>query len=239
MRSVRMTASDLRALDGFRTLSEAAGVALMAQARRKSFAPRAPLFREGEQANGIFIVLDGKVRVVRTSRGRRHVLHTESRGGTLGEAPLFDREPYPASAIAWTEVESLYIDRDSIERAIRSSPEIALFFLSRLASRVRILLDRVDRLATASVSARMCAYLCDQAERADGAIVAITQESLAEELGTVREVVMRTLTSLRKRGVITAAGRGRIEIVDRAALRELAVGGAKETKVPERRGGGR
>src|SRR4051812_30329428 len=132
-----MTASELRALDGFRTLSEAAAGALVAQARRKSFAPRAPLFREGESAHGIFIVLDGKVRVVRTSRGRRHVLHTESRGGTLGEAPFFDHEPYPASAIAWTAVESLYIDRGGIERAVRSAPEVALFFLARLAGRVR------------------------------------------------------------------------------------------------------
>jgi CRP-like cAMP-binding protein len=70
----------------------------------------------------------------------------------------------------------------------------------------------------------MCAYLLDQADRSEGAIVAITQESLAEELGTVREVVMRTLRSLRKRQIIATAGRGKIAIVDRPALRALAAG---------------
>jgi CRP-like cAMP-binding protein len=55
-------------------------------------------------------------------------------------------------------------------------------------------------------------------------IVAITQESLAEELGTVREVVMRALRALRKRRIIASAGRGKIEIVDRSALREVASG---------------
>jgi CRP-like cAMP-binding protein len=214
--------AELRSLDGFRSLTEAAARVLVANARRRSFAPREPLFREGESAHGIFIVLGGKVRVVRTSRGRRHVLHTERRGGTLGEAPFFDHDPYPASAIAWTAAETLYIDRNCIERALRGSPELALFFLSRLAGRVRLLLDRIDRLATASVGARMCAYLLDQAERSDGSIVTITQESLAEELGTVREVVMRTLGSLRKRRIIATAGRGKIEIVDRSALRALA-----------------
>ena len=223
--------SELRSLHGFQSLTEASAAALVGHARRRSFAPREPLFREGEPAHGIFVVLDGKVRVVRTSRGRRHVLHTELRGGTLGEAPFFDHEPYPVSAIAWTTVVTLYLDRSCVERAMRSCPEIALFFLSRLAGRVRLLLDRVDRLATASVTTRMCAYLLDQVEHSDGSVVAITQESLAEELGTVREVVMRALRALRKRRIIASAGRGRIEIVDLWALREVA--SRQETKVPE------
>jgi CRP-like cAMP-binding protein len=99
------------------------------------------------------------------------------------------------------------------------SPEISSFFLARLAGRVRLLLDRVDRLATADVSTRLCAYLVEQATRTDALVVVITQESLAEELGTVREVVMRTLRVLRERGIIRAAGRGRIEILDLDALR--------------------
>ncbi|HEY2897767.1 MAG TPA: Crp/Fnr family transcriptional regulator [Gemmatimonadaceae bacterium] len=217
-----IAASELRSLHGFHSLTEAAATALATHARRRSFAAREPLFREGDEAHGIFVVLDGKVRVVRTSRGRRHVLHTEMRGGTLGEAPFFDHDPYPVSAVAWTPVVALYLDRGCVERAVRSCPELALFFLSRLAERVRLLLDRVDRLATASVSTRMCAYLLEQAERSDGSLVAITQESLAEELGTVREVVMRALRSLRKRRIIASAGRGKIEIVNLPALRELA-----------------
>ena len=51
--------------------------------------------------------------------------------------------------------------------------------------------------------------------------IAITQESLAEELGTVREVVMRTLRALRQRGLIRSAGRGKIEVLDAARLRML------------------
>jgi CRP-like cAMP-binding protein len=222
MSRLSVTADGLRALGGFQSLPELAATALVAHARIRSFAPEESLFREGERSHGIFVVLTGQVRVVRTSRGRRHVLHTERRGGTLGEAPFFDGEPYPATAIAWTPVDALYIDRDCIERALRTSPDVALFFLSRLAGRVRLLVDRADRLATADVGTRMCAYLLDQATRSENSIVSITQESLAEELGTVREVVMRTLRSLRKRRIIGTAGRGKIEILDRAALRAMA-----------------
>jgi CRP/FNR family transcriptional regulator, dissimilatory nitrate respiration regulator len=214
-------ADELRSLDTFRGLPAAAATALEAQAVPRTFAPDEPLFREGSDARGIFIVLEGEVRVVRTSRGRRHVLHTERRGGTLGEAPVFDGHPYPATAIAATAVGALYIDRAALDRAIRASPEIAWFFLSRLAGRVRLLLERVDRLATAPVNARLCGYLLEQASPG-GSIVTITQEGLAEELGTVREVVVRTLRILRERGAIRSAGRGRIEIVDVAALRAAA-----------------
>jgi CRP-like cAMP-binding protein len=90
---------------------------------------------------------------------------------------------------------------------------------------VRLLLDRVDGLATAQVSTRLSAYLLDQLSRTRDPIVAITQESLAEELGTVREVVMRTLRVLRAAGVIRGAGRGRIEILDPQALRARASAG--------------
>jgi CRP-like cAMP-binding protein len=217
-----ISAEALRALDGFRAISEGAAAALIERARLRSYSAGDSLFREGGVANGIFVVLDGEVRVVRTSRGRRHVLHTERRGGTLGEAPFFDHQPYPVSAIAWTSVRALYFDRACVERAVRTTPDVALFFLSRLAGRVRLLLDRVDRLATADVEMRLCAYLLGEVQRTNGSIVKITQASLAEELGTVREVVMRALRALRKQNIIASAGRGQIEIVDRAALRALA-----------------
>ena len=216
-----MTADALRALDGFGALPQGAAAALAANGRTRSFATSDALFREGDAAHGIFIVLEGEVRVVRASRGRRHVFHTERRGGTLGEAPFFDGAPYPATAIAQTAVEVLYVDRDGLSRAQRTSPDVALFFLGRLAGRVRLLLDRIDRLATADVETRLCAYLLERDALAENSIIGITQESLAEELGTVREVVVRALRSLRERHIIKSLGRGRIEVVDRAALRAM------------------
>lgn len=216
-----MTADELRALDGFGALPQGAATALAANGRTRSFSAGDSLFREGDAAHGIFVVLEGEVRVVRASRGRRHVFHTERRGGTLGEAPFFDGAPYPATAIAQTAVEVLYVDRDGLNRAHRASPDIALFFLGRLAARVRILLDRIDRLATADVETRLCQYLLERDALAENAIIAITQESLAEELGTVREVVVRALRLLRERQIIKSAGRGKIAVVDRVALQAI------------------
>ena len=222
----------LRLLDGFEALSADAARGLAATAVPRAYAPGEALFHEGGEAHGIFVIVEGEVRVVRTSRGRRHVLHTERRGGTLGEAPVFDHHPYPATAIAATQVSTLYIGRPALERALRTTPEIASFFLGRLAARVRLLLDRVDRLATAHVSTRLSAYLLEQSARSGDSVVTITQESLAEELGTVREVVMRTLRVLRDQRIIRSAGRGRIEVLDAAALRTAATHAGQEGPGP-------
>ena len=219
---MRATASLLRALESFHQLSYAALAAVESGAVRNTSARGATLFREGDAAHGVFIVLSGEVRVVRSSRGRRYVLHVEGAGGTLGEAPVFDRGPYPVTAIAHGAVDALYIASDPLERAIRGSPELGLFFLRRLGGRVRALLERVDGLATAHVSTRLAAFLLEHAARTGSRLVAMTQESLAEELGTVREVVVRSMRALRDDGCIRTAARGQIEILDVDALRMAA-----------------
>ncbi|HEY7860759.1 MAG TPA: Crp/Fnr family transcriptional regulator [Gemmatimonadaceae bacterium] len=219
---MRATASLLRTLESFRTLSDAALDTLELGAVRKSYGGSATLFREGDAAHGVFVVLSGEVRVVRSSRGRRYVLHVESAGGTLGEAPLFDHGPYPVTAVAHGAVDALYIARDALERAIRGSPELGLFFLARLGGRVRVLLERVDGLATARVATRLAAFLLENAVRTGSPLIAMTQESLAEELGTVREVVVRSMRALRDDGCIRTVARGHIEILDLDALRLAA-----------------
>ncbi len=209
-------------LDGFRSLPAPAAAAFASRARLRRFAAGEALFREGDESHGIFVILDGEVRVVRISRGRQHVLHVERTGGTLGEVPFFDRHPYPATAIAHSIVDAAYLDRIAIADAMRSSPEVALFFLGRLAKRIREFADRLDGLATADVRARLSGFLLEQLAIADGPVVTMTQRELAEELGTVREVVMRALRAMRAERILRSAGKGRIEVLDVHALRRLA-----------------
>ena len=114
------TNSSLANLEGFRALPAVAAAAMTSHARNRRFAPGEVLFREGDESHGIFVVLEGEVRVVRVSRGRQHVLHTEQKGGTLGEVPFFDRKPYPATAIAWTAVDTAYLNRSAVSASIRS-----------------------------------------------------------------------------------------------------------------------
>jgi CRP-like cAMP-binding protein len=218
--------SDLRRLPLFAGISDAACRALAARAVRRDYAAGDTLFTAGQEARGLYIVVRGRVRVVRDGSGRRHVLHEEAAGGTLGEVPLFEGGGYPATAVAAKQTTCLVVGRDAIGAAMRSDPELAWRFLARLAGRVRTLVERVDGLAARSVPQRLAALLvARQLESREGdrsVTLGGTQQEVAEELGTVREVVVRAVRALREAGAIDALGRGRYEVRDVRRLREIA-----------------
>lgn len=179
------------------------------------------IFRAGETAAGLMVVLEGKVRVMRRAGDRAQIVHVETVGGTLGEVPMFGGGTYPATAVAAEPTVCAVIARDVLVAAVKSNPESAFVLLERMAHRVRELVERLERTALRPVSARLAEFLIGRADARGRATIAIgmTQQQLAEELGTVREVVVRELHALRAAGLVRSLGGGRFEIVDAPALR--------------------
>lgn len=218
---------DERSLDRipfFRDLTEGARRELAARAVLRHFDEGEALWRRGMKPRGLFIVLDGEVRVVRSSGKRQHVIHTEGPEGTLGEVPFFEEGAYPATAIASRDTKCLVVGRDAIHAAIQEDPELAFILLRKLAARIRHLVSRLDRQVQKSVRARLADFLIHRRHGDESGVVSLgaTQQEVAEELGTVREVVARTLRELRDEGVIASAGRSRYTIADVEALRRIA-----------------
>lgn len=178
------------------------------------FAPNAVMFLAGSEPRGWYIVLEGKVRVVRGWGSRQHVVHTETRGGTLGEVPLFGGGTHPATGIAAEPTECALFSRASLEAAIGEAPAIAFIVARRLAARVRELVDRLDGRSARSVQARLIEFLLTRPTHGAASItLGMTQQALAEELGTVREVVSREIRGLAQRGWIEALGGGRYRLL--------------------------
>ena len=189
----------------------------------RRFAVGELLYAAGTVPAGLLVVLEGKVRVVR-GNGRQHVIHEEGPGGALGEVPVFDGGAYPATAIAGEPTRCLLLPTEALRSAIRSSPETSLLFLHRLGQRTRHLVDRLDALAVHDVNARLARLLqTRQQEVGPGVPFTLggTQLETAEELGTVREVVVRALRELRQDGIIESAGRGRYVVRDDRRLARL------------------
>ena len=217
-------AASPRTLPFLRDLPADAAAELAAAARERTLAAGETLFAAGGASPGI--VVEGRVRVVRELGGRRHVVHDEGPGGTLGELPVYDGGPLPATAIAAEPTRVVVLPADAVRRAIARHPAVAAALLARLAGRVRGLVDRLDRLTARSVQARLTEHLAARLAVARASIVTLgmTQAQLAEELGTVCEVVVRELLALRRRGVLKGVGAGKYEVVDAGALREIASG---------------
>lgn len=205
----------------FRDLAAETRLALARDAVVREVPPGAALFRAGAPVRGLIILLEGTVRVVGERQGRQHLVHESGPGETLGEVPLFAGGGYPATGLAWTRCTFAVLSAEVLSRAMRRDPALAWLLLVRLARRVRHLVGLLERNTTWSVESRVAEVLLARQEGAGqgGFTLGRTQAALAEELGTVREVLVRTLAGFCRDGVLERQGRARYRVVDAAALR--------------------
>lgn len=186
-----------------------------------------PLFRRGQPCEGLYVVVEGAVRVYRSNaEGREQVLHVQGPGQPMAEVPLFDGGPYPASARAEVDSRVLFLPRAEFEWLYRNSPEIADSVIRELGRRLRRMVGLVEKISLRDVPARVAITLLEYAEKAGaleggGFDLPRTQEELASELATTRESVARALSHLRRDGAIAQRG-ARVEILDLAALERAA-----------------
>lgn len=205
-------------------------------AHERKLAQGEMLFLAGEKATGLYVIVSGVIRAFRVnSQGREQTIHTEREGATLAEVPVFDDGTYPATAVAEEPSTVLFLDKTDVRQFMLQHPALALTALKLMAKRLRSHADLVDSLALQQVSQRLARVLLLES-RAHGARtpagvqmdLALSNGELARRIGSVREVVSRTLARLEREGLFTvdhATSHGksrRIIIPDEAALATYA-----------------
>ncbi|HEX6127144.1 MAG TPA: Crp/Fnr family transcriptional regulator [Pyrinomonadaceae bacterium] len=192
------------------------------------------LFLAGEPARGLFLIASGSVRAVRTSPdGREQVIHVEKAVTTIAEVPVFDSGTYPSTVAAEEPTTVYFLSRDDVLKTAIAHPQLALAATRLLASRLRRCAELVETLSLREVGQRLASLLLAEARSrgvatADGTKLKLrlTHNQLAARIGTVREVVSRTLVRLNEDGLILHKGKD-ILIPD---LKSLATYAADETK---------
>ena len=196
---------------------------------------------EGEADAPVFVVRRGTVRVYRTSLdGREQTLIRLGPGAAFNVPAAFmdpgaggDRSSpavagarsgalAPASAAALTPVELALISRPDFCQTVIHSPDLALVVLRDLATKVHHLTDLTHDLGLLTVRARLASFLLSHGQAPEGAPppgahVRWTHHEIAAQIGTVREVVSRTMRTFVKDGTIKLE-RHRIVVLDREAL---------------------
>jgi CRP/FNR family transcriptional regulator len=207
-----------------RSASPAAVDALAAAAVCQRYAEGETIFLEGEPTAGLFVVEQGVVKISRVSlEGREYIMHLVEPGDTFNDVSTLDGGPNPAHAVAHTDLVVWRINRDDLQRLAWAYPDLAWALIEDLAARARVAVGLVHDLAMRSVRGRLAHLLLEQAESCDSDVVQrlLTQEEMAARLGTVREMVGRTLRSMANDGLIQF-DRHRIFILDPQRLAEEA-----------------
>jgi CRP-like cAMP-binding protein len=172
------------------------------------------LFVAGEEARGLFIVVRGAIRAFRGGGGREQVIHVERAGSTIAELAVFDDGPYPATAAADEDSAVLFIQKQDFRRFVLDHPHVALSALNLLARRLRRHAELVEALSLREVRQRLARFLLAEArgsgsrtERGLQVEIRLSNQQIASHVGTVREVVSRTLKRLEQEGLIELNGR--------------------------------
>lgn len=176
------------------------------------------VFLEGEDSRGLYIVRQGSIKVYKLSpEGREQILTYTQAGGSFNEVAVFDGGPNPANVAAVEPTTLWIVPRAAILDLITRRPEVAIAIIQNLGTRLRHLVGLVEDLSLRQVTARLAKLLL---ETASGQGRTLTQQEMAARLGTVREMIGRSLRTLESRGFIKMQ-HGKIVIVDRAALEKM------------------
>ncbi len=201
---------------------------LSARTVRKLFSKGELLFSEGEPCRGIQIIAFGKVRIFKTSAtGREQVLSVDGPGGSIAELPVFDGGTYPASAIALENTEIAFISRKDFHAFCMEHPEVALKVLALVGARLRRLVGIIEELSFTTIRQRLVSTLIKLAqtegkktERGIELMLPASHQELANQLGTVRELVSRNLTRLQAEGLLEVDAR-QVIVKDLKGLSEV------------------
>jgi CRP/FNR family transcriptional regulator len=213
----------------FNELDEDTLHALAAHAIERRLQKDELLFVAGEEARGLYVIIEGAVRAFRESAdGREQVIHVERAGATVAEVPVFDDGAFPSTVAAETDSVLLFIDKRDVRSLCLEHPQIALAALKVLAGRLRRCAELVETLSLREVGQRLARFLLAEA-RARGVrtksgfevTLTVTNQQIAARVGSVREVVSRALTRLQQDGLVALKGR-RLSIPNEEALSAYA-----------------
>ena len=201
---------------------------LSARTVRKHFHAGELLFSESEPCHGLHIIARGKVRIFKTSAsGREQVLAINNPGESVAELPVFDGGAYPASAMAIEETEIAFISRRDFQAHCMEHPEVALKVLATVGARLRRLVGIIEELSFTTIRQRLIATLVrlaesegKQTERGIEFLLRSSHQELANQLGTVRELISRNLARLQAEGLLEVDAR-QIVVKDSKGLNAL------------------
>ncbi len=214
MASVLHALEILRRVRIFNGLTETELRFLAERALPRAYKKGELLFTEGDPCTGLFVIESGKVRIFKSSsNGREQVLTVEGPGSSVAELPLFDGGAYPASTAALNDARVYFISKQDFHSLCLVHPQVPLKVLKVVGARLRKLVGIIEELSFTTVRSRLISVLIRQAKAGKKTSAGIeielpaSNQELASEIGTVRELVSRNLSRLQAEELIRMNGK--------------------------------
>lgn len=203
----------------FENLSTSELQTVLQLARVRQVEPDAFFFQQGEPADVLYVLVQGKVRLTQvTPEGYQVLLNFASSGDMFGGIAALGDAVYPVSAQALGHCRALAWDGRTMVRLMERTPRLALNALSLAAGRIQELQNRFRELATERVERRVARALLrlvrQTGRKVEGGVlvdVPLSRQDLAEMTGTTLYTVSRILSRWEEQGLIEA-GRERVLI---------------------------
>ncbi len=177
------------------------------------------LFWEGDPCDGLNIVQQGSAKIFRISlQGRQYIVRILQEGDTFAEVPAFDGETNPVNVEALEVCRVWVIDSEMLRGLVQAHPQFAQKVLVNFGRMLRGMVRMVSEMAFYQVTHRLARLIADELPQEKN-LPQWTQEQIAARLGTVREVVARSLKELERSGAIKIEDR-RIHVADQEIFQQ-------------------
>jgi CRP-like cAMP-binding protein len=198
---------------------------LIRMALPREFRKGEVIFSEGDLAPGIFIVVEGLVRIYKlAATGKEHVLHLAGPGMTFAEVAVFGGFPCPATAEAVEDTACVLLPAEPLGGALQEDHRLCLQILSSMAMWVRSLVSLLEGIVLRDAAGRVAGFLL-QAHAQQGSKIALPglKKHIASHLNLTSETLSRTLRQLREDNLIVETQNGLV-IEDVKGLQRIAEG---------------
>ncbi len=177
------------------------------------------IVEQGTKSNALFILLNGRARVLTAdTRGREVILAVLQNGDYVGEMSLIDNEPHSATVRAEVQTDMLVLGRNEFARCLPDSSSLSYAILRGLVARLRSADRQIESLALLDVYGRVARTLLDMSEEEKGVKIIrgkVSRQDMAKVVGASREMVSRVMKDLEDKGVIETLENGSVVIKER------------------------
>ncbi len=197
----------IRRVPLFSMLKEAQASTVAAAVVKRRFKRGETIVEQGKKSNALFILLNGRARVLTAdNRGREVILAILRPGDYIGEMSLIDNEPHSATVRAEVQTDVLMLGRMEFARCLPENTSMSYAVMRGLAQRLRHANRMIESLALIDVYGRVARALLEFATREeDGELVVrekLSRQDIAKMVGASREMVSRVMKDLEERGLI-------------------------------------